>query len=182
MIMMLRSAEVRWFISGALPSEVLSWFKAGQPLDSEGVQVHEYLLFPDCQSVGVKLREGRFEIKGILGSSQPLNLEPGIRGRTEEWVKWSFESEDLQTIRPALLQTDRWLKVYKERFIRTFCADEGNLAEVAARPGPESGSPVRIGCNIELTRIEVEVNPSAPRHKCRGLLRVDPERRFPSPP
>jgi AcrR family transcriptional regulator len=27
-----------------------------------------------------------------------------------------------------------------------------------------------------------EVNPSAPRHKCRGLLRVDPERRFLSPP
>jgi hypothetical protein len=31
-------------------------------------------------------------------------------------------------------------------------------------------------------RQEGEVNPSAPRHKCRGLLRVDPERRFLSPP
>jgi hypothetical protein len=27
-----------------------------------------------------------------------------------------------------------------------------------------------------------KVNPSAPRHKCRGLLRVDPERRFLPPP
>ena len=27
-----------------------------------------------------------------------------------------------------------------------------------------------------------EVNPSAPQHKCWGLLRVDPERRFFTPP
>ena len=26
--------------------------------------------------------------------------------------------------------------------------------------------------------LQSKVNPSAPRHKCRGLLRVDPERRF----
>ncbi len=63
---MFRSSEARWFISGSLPDEVLRWFKAGQALDSEGVQVQEYLVFPDCQSVGVKLREGRFEIKAIL--------------------------------------------------------------------------------------------------------------------
>ncbi len=109
---MLRSAEVRWFILGALPSEVLSWFKGAQALDSEGVQVHEYLLFPDCQSVGVKLREGRFEIKAILAASQPVSVKPGIQGRTEEWVKWSFESEGLQTIDPELLQAGYWLKVY----------------------------------------------------------------------
>jgi len=28
----------------------------------------------------------------------------------------------------------------------------------------------------------MNVNPSTSRHKSRGLLRVDPERRFPSPP
>jgi hypothetical protein len=43
--MMLRSAETRWFISGPLPDEVLKWFKAGAALDSEEVQVHEYLVF-----------------------------------------------------------------------------------------------------------------------------------------
>ncbi len=157
--MMLRSAEVRWFISGALPGEVLSWFKSGQAIDSEGVQVHQYLLFPDCQSVGVKLREGRLEIKAILAISQPLSLEPGIQGRTEEWVKWSFESEGLQSVVPALHQAGCWLKVYKERFLRIFSADGSTLVEVIARPGRESGSPLRMGCTIELTRIEIEINP-----------------------
>jgi len=152
---MLRSAETRWFIPRALPDEVLIWFKAARTLDSEGVQVHEYLLFPDCQSVGVKLREGRFEIKAILSASQPLSLDLGIQGTTEEWIKWSFVGEGLHTIDPALHQSDRWLKVYKERFLRRFSADSGSLVEVTARPGPPSG----IGCNIELTRIEVEANP-----------------------
>ncbi len=156
---MLRSAEVRWFIPRALPGEVLSWFKAGQEFDSEGVQVHEYLVFPDCQSVGVKLREGRFEIKAIVATSQTLSLEPGIQGRTEEWVKWSFQSEGLQTIDSALHQAGCWLKVCKERFLRTFSADGGTLVEVVVRPGPELRSPLRTGCTIELIRIEVEANP-----------------------
>ena len=153
--MMLHSVETRWFIPGPLPDEVFSWFKAGQALESEGVQVHEYLLFPDCQSVGVKLREGRFEIKAILAATHPLSPDLGIKGGIEQWVKWSFASEGLQTLDPALHQSGRWLKVRKERFLRKFSADTGRLVQITAPPGSLPGS----GCNIELTRIEVEANP-----------------------
>jgi hypothetical protein len=153
--MMVQSAEARWFILGALPDEVLRWFKGGQILDSQGVQVHEYLLFPGCQSVGVKLREGRFEIKAILPASQSFSLDLGIQGTTEQWIKWSFASEGLPAIDPALHQSGLWLKVYKDRFLRKLSADRGILEEVSARPGALPGS----GCNIELTRIELEANP-----------------------
>jgi hypothetical protein len=142
-------------IPGALPDGVFRWFKGGRILDSQGVQIHEYLLFPDCQSVGVKLREGRFEIKAILDASQPFSLGPGIQGTTEQWVKWSFASESLQAIDPALHHSGLWLKVYKERFLRKLSADRGILEEVSARPGALPGT----GCNIELTRIELEANP-----------------------
>ncbi len=71
---MLRSAELRWF-------------KAGQALDSEGVQAPRISAVSDCQPVGVKLREERLEIKAIVAASQPRSLEPGIQGRTEEWVR-----------------------------------------------------------------------------------------------
>lgn len=154
---MWRSAEARWFISGSLPDEVLRWFKAGQALNPEGVQVHEYLLFPDCQSVGVKLREGRFEIKALLAAAQPLLPGLGIEGRTDQWVKWSFACEGLPTLDSALHQSGHWLKVQKERFLRRFSADMGHLAEVTAPPGslPESG------CNVELTRVEVDVKPQS---------------------
>jgi hypothetical protein len=63
----------------------------------------------------------------------------------------------LQTIDPELHEAGSWLKVYKERFFRTFSTESGNLVEVPA--GPESRSLLGLGCNIELTRIEADVNP-----------------------
>ena len=149
------TAEARWFIPETLPDAVLDWFRAGQALNSGGVQVHEYLLFPDCDSVGVKLRDGRFEIKAMRGASQPLSQDLGINGRTEQWVKWSFASEGLQALDQALHQSGRWLKVRKERFLRRFSAERGRLMEVTARQG---ALPV-VGCNIEVTRIDVDANP-----------------------
>ena len=94
--MVLHTSEIRWFLRGTLPLEILSWFSAGHVPDSEPVQVQEYLLFPDCESVGVKLREQRFEIKAQSGPSRPLHLAFGINGRTEDWVKWSLSAEGLQ--------------------------------------------------------------------------------------
>jgi hypothetical protein len=152
---MLYTAEARWFIPVTLPDAVLDWFRAGQPLDSEGVQVHEYLLFPDCDSVGVKLRDGRLEIKAMRCAPQPLSPNCGINGRKEQWVKWSFASEALQALDPALNQSGAWLKVRKERFLRRFSAERGRLMEVTARQGP---LPV-VGCNIEVTRIDVDAKP-----------------------
>ncbi|HME45556.1 MAG TPA: hypothetical protein VKF36_20865 [Syntrophorhabdales bacterium] len=152
---MLHTAETRWFIPERLPDAVLDWFRAGQPIDSEGVQVHEYLLFPDCDSVGVKLRDGRLEIKAMRGSPQTLILRSGIKGRTEQWVKWSLVSEALQALDPALHQSGRWLKVRKERFLRWFTHEQGRLTEVTGRQEPSAV----VGCHIEVTRIDVDADP-----------------------
>jgi hypothetical protein len=152
---MFHTAEARWFIPVTLPDAVLDWFRAGRPLDSEGVQVHEYLLFPDCESVGVKLRDGRFEIKAMQGASQLLSLNVGIIGRTEQWVKWSFASEALQALDPALHQSGPWLKVRKERFLRRFSGGRDRLKEVVVYQEP---FPL-VGCTIEVTRIDVDANP-----------------------
>jgi len=151
----LYTAEARWFIPEALPDAVLDWFRAGHALESEGVQVHEYLLFPDCNSVGVKLRDGRLEIKALRGASRSLSQGLGISGRTEEWVKWSFASEGLQALDQALHQSGRWLKVRKERFSRRFSSERDRLMEVTVGQGP---LPV-VGCNVEVTRIDVDANP-----------------------
>ena len=149
------TAEARWFIPETLPDAVLDWFWAGQTIEPEGVHIHEYLLFPDCDSVGVKLRDGRLEIKAMRGTSQPLSLNLGINGRKEQWVKWSFASEALQVLDQALHQSGRWLKVRKERFLRRFSTEQGRLMEVTGRQGPLAV----IGCNIEVTRIDVDANP-----------------------
>ncbi len=149
---MFSTTEIRWFTAGILPEETLNWFGAGHPLETATVQVHEYLLFPGCDTVGVKFREDRFEIKAKRGISQPLKLAMGIQGRREEWVKWSFPTKGLSTLGQALHQSGPWLKVRKERNQRIFSVDNGDLREVPP------GSFPAIGCNVELTRVEVEAD------------------------
>jgi len=150
---MLPTTEIRWFSAGIVPEETLSWFSAGHRLEMATVQVHEYLLFPGCDMMGVKFREDRFEIKAKLGVSQPFSLVVGIRGRREQWIKWSFPTKGLPMLGQTLHQSGPWLKVRKERNQRTFSSEAGHLQEVSA------GSFPPMGCNIELTRIAVEADP-----------------------
>ena len=56
---MLHSAEIRWFVPGQIPQAVLDWFGAGHALKPEEKRIDEYLMFPDCDTVGVKLRQGK---------------------------------------------------------------------------------------------------------------------------
>ena len=149
------TTEIRWFVAGILSAETLSWFSSGHRPEMATAQVHEYLLFPGCDSVGVKFREDRFEIKAKLGVSPPISLVMGIQGRSEEWIKWSLLTTGLPMLGPALRQSGTWLKVRKERNQRIFSAESGNLQEVPA------GSLPVAGCNIELTRIEVAADPSS---------------------
>ena len=152
---MLRTSEIRWFLPGVLPSEIVSWFSAGHAPDAEPVQVHEYLLFPDCESVGVKLREQSFEIKAKSGPSRTLHLTLGINGQTDDWVKWSLSAGELQDFNRVLHQSGQWLKLRKERLLHRLCATGNDLVEVSG----EARNSLDAGCNIELTRLEVESDP-----------------------
>jgi hypothetical protein len=53
----------------------------------------------------------------------------------------------------------------------------------ASGTGVEIGNDLMAAVDFDfMDHLPVEVNPWAPRHKCRGLLGIDPERRFLSPP
>jgi len=150
---MLHTSEIRWFIAGISSKEIVNWFSAGRRLERTTVQVHECLLFPECDALGVKFREDRFEIKANLCVSRPLSLPMGIQGRSERWIKWSLPTKGLPMLGQTLHQSGPWLKVRKERNQRIFSAETGRLQEVSADSLPVTG------CNIELTSIEVEADP-----------------------
>jgi hypothetical protein len=150
---MLHSAEVRWFIPTSLPDGVRHWFTAGDPQpDLEPGRGDEYLLFPNSDMVGVKLRQGKLEVKALVHPPRPVSVVAGVNGRTDQWVKWSFEDEGLKALDAGLRQSGCWVKVVKERYLRKFSADAGQVAEVPAKQKPFPG----LGCNVELTSIEVE--------------------------
>jgi hypothetical protein len=152
---MVHSAEIRWFLPGPLPEPVRHWFTAGQRFAPAPKRWDDYLLFPGCDTVGTKLREGTLEVKAMTAASRPLSVTPAINGRTDQWVKWSFASQGLGALDAELHASGPWVRVGKVRYVRTFGADAGTLVEVKTQERP-----VR-GCHVELTGIDVPTEPSA---------------------
>ncbi|RYX83843.1 hypothetical protein EON83_12925 [bacterium] len=122
------------------------------------VRQDEYLVFPHCQSVGVKLRAGRkFEIKALASPPQRLVVNTEVAGFTDQWTKWSFDSLWLQALQADLHQSGQWVSVAKRRYLRELSADGGQIVEITSDPTIVPA----MGCNVELTVVEVGTH-SAP--------------------
>src|SRR6188474_2886308 len=104
----LESTEIRWFIPEARSESLRTWFLLGlnnqtpQALKEEKYleekRSDNYLVLPAADSIGVKMRGGtKFEIKAQVTASRPLVIGQ-VSGRTDQWVKWSFEHADLTKI------------------------------------------------------------------------------------
>lgn len=102
--MPLDSLEVRWFFDGGLDAagpRVADWFthqwralgRAGEgpPAWPDTWRDDRYLLLPGVDDMGIKTREGRFEIKGRLADFGPWDFAAGVRGRVQRWAKWSYD-------------------------------------------------------------------------------------------
>ena len=153
-----QSAEIRWFLPGDGPRDaLLRWFGAEPDQDAptlvtrEKARTDSYLLLPNCDSSGVKQREGKLEVKARVAGPFPI-ARPEAVGRVDRWVKWSFAPSE--GIAPALeteLSTSGpWREVEKVRYLRRLSFDSGRAVAVAPDERPDSG------CTIELTELTVE--------------------------
>ena len=145
----LYSAEIRWFFHGEPPYRFID-FTDGQ-LSVAEPRTDRYLLFAGCSTVGVKEREGRFEIKALRSEGETLSLEEGVRGKVECWAKWSYGKSPVQSWITALRkEPGGWLKVTKRRVLRRFSVHPDMPIEV------EEDAMIHEGCNVELTAINVQ--------------------------
>ena len=79
--------EVRWFVLGTLSPSAVAWAEdAG--LTRADPRTDRYVVLPGVDGVGIKLREGRVEVKARSGSLGQRVLGPAS-GVVERWVKWS---------------------------------------------------------------------------------------------
>ncbi len=138
------SDEVRWFRPGGVPDGVLTWFgDLPGPVASER-RVDRYLELPQTAGLGIKLRQGKLEVKRLRTEHPPV-VWHGLAGRPTRWEKWSFELvEDGAAERI-------WLPVEKQRRFRTLrVGDDGAVTPVAP------GARVARGCSVEVTRLTVQ--------------------------
>jgi hypothetical protein len=141
------SAEIRWFFPGDFSEAVNERFNNYSNISPKPEEPREdhYLLFPGCDTVGVKLRGGRFEIKALISPPRPVKFDFGVSGRVDQWVKWSIDvpkSADFY-------KNGEWIKVKKTRSLRKFSVDKGAPEEIDAKEKPDAG------CNVEVTFIEI---------------------------
>ena len=149
---------------GELSKQLIDWFVCDQAIPREGGEkgrVDEYLLFPGCDSVGIKLRGAhdpknvQYEIKAIVGTPAPALPRKDVAGRIDHWVKWSTKGEALGPAAALFKQKSRWVSVAKRRYQRTMNFETATPVEMNYPISPSTPMP-NIGCHFELTEIQSE--------------------------
>lgn len=156
---MFPTVEVRWFYEGRVPPDVLTWFQGGGCGPEEpSCRVDHYFRLPDRDSLGIKLRQGRLEIKRRCHDWGVVRFHKSVAGRVEHWRKWSLElaraEEDLAGLAAP---SSAWIAVRKERRLRTYRLVSGGAgmdraARVVAVDAESDADP---GCDWELTTVNV---------------------------
>ena len=147
------TTEVRWFFEGPLPPRVLAWFqRVGQKPQEQTPRVDYYLDLGEQGDLGIKLREGRIEIKQREAHHGAVQLGPQVAGIMERWRKWSWSRGDSE-LEPAQhwMSPPAWVGVRKKRWLLVY---QTGFEDGVSR-APE-GSVIEQGCQVELSRIQTQ--------------------------
>ena len=134
---------------GSDSAEVLVWFDRIGPLpEKQPIRVDHYLRLPDNDSLGIKLRKRRLEIKQRQQQLGVVDFHQRVSGLVEQWRKWSFP---LAQTEPPLFGSDAaWIAIAKRRRLRRYRITVDRQVEgVTAEVVPAQG------CELELSQIEV---------------------------
>jgi hypothetical protein len=146
---------VRWFYEGSLPPAVLEWFQRDEPEpEVQPRRLDYYFHIAGVDSLGIKLREGRIELKQRELQWPNTALHKRVHGVLEQWCKWGFGLADPVTSLAATgVPASVWIGVEKKRIVRRYDVS-GNCVR-AAGGGEYPGR----GCVWELTEIGISGRP-----------------------
>lgn len=165
------SHELRWFFEGAVSKnpELRRWFETFFPIESVGElgppewrgrlggEPDVYLLVPGADDIGIKWREGNFQIKGRVASLGVQSYCGRFQGRVERWVRWSYAGMP-EAYRKLCLDGDErglvTISVEKTRALRKIKLNAFN--GIAEEIDPKIF--IDRGVNFELTDLEVGGN------------------------
>ena len=147
---MFRSGEIRWFFPGTGPDAETRLIHSGPLAEQQAERVDRYLLLPDCATVGVKFRDGNFEVKAQVTPPERVSYGPGIAGFRSTWVKWSRAAANLPVVYDPASADEAWVFVRKRRTVGLLSLESAVPTEV-----PVGGPWLEAGCQVEQTGIDV---------------------------
>ncbi len=164
---MLTTCEMRWFFPGSIPESIETWFQENitnsQQQPEERTDV--YLYSPNCDFMGIKLRQGRLEIKWRNAELGVLKLGEFVSGKAEKWGKWLCNDKNGETFQPAqVVANPIWVSVKKVRYSQFFQVTPESKPQLlasdaheGAAKGDRNGSSDN-GCSVEITHLTVQQN------------------------
>lgn len=149
---MFPTVETRWFYPGSIPPDVLAWYHYGERApEAQPTRIDYYLRLTDHDDLGIKLREGRIEIKQRVEQYGVEQLHERVCGWVEGWHKWSFGVNDMGNgLNDLAGPQPAWIAVRKARRLRRYQVTE--TGDVIAIAGAELAAQ---GCTIELAELAV---------------------------
>lgn len=151
---MLSSTELRWFYPGKLPNAICAWFSSeevGNSLEPPEEREDIYLAIAlDCDYMGIKLRQGRLEIKWRKAELGIVSIAPRVNGKLESWNKWTCEDSTENFQPQSVINKSHWVKVSKVRQQRKYQVLEQNLVQEVSL-----FATIDRGCNVELTQLNI---------------------------
>jgi hypothetical protein len=166
------SHEVRWFFDGAVAEHpaLRTWFETFPPVEKKGGfgspvwmgrlddKPDVYLILPGADDMGIKWREGNFQIKGRTASLGLHSYCGRFHGLVERWVRWSYAGMP-ESYRKLFLDGNEkgliTVSVRKTRALRKIKLDTYNGSALEVDPKEF----IDRGINIELTDIEIGGKP-----------------------
>jgi hypothetical protein len=146
--MMLATEEIRWFFAGAIPQPVTAWFRAYVgDAPAQLPRTDFYLRLAEGDSLGIKLRQGRIEVKQREEADTLIQLGERAAGRMESWRKWSFGLAETEV---GVAETGQWAGVWKARRWCLFVVEENGRIT----PAPPAAI-LEQGCACELTDVRL---------------------------
>lgn len=145
--MILPSAELRWFSPGNLPADILAWFDREQA----GLEkrTDSYVALKGTNVVGVKIRDGKLEVKALTKGPSEVHLPGDVIGQLEHWTKWSLDVDGKSAFNDAVRSSAPVIDLEKKR----------RLVKYASHPSGPQRVPVErhieAGCNVELTALQI---------------------------
>lgn len=157
---MFPTVETRWFYRGAIPPAVADWYHSGYAPEVQPTRTDNYLQPDPPGSTGIKLREGRLEIKQRVRQYGVTCFHERACGEVEHWQKSSFEAETGPGALMALVRPGAtWIAVQKARELRRYRVLDAPTGEAATVEAMAVVDYAERGCSIELAEIEVHSEP-----------------------
>lgn len=155
---LLVSLELRWFFDGQLPVGLDKWFSdllPGGLVSPVDKRDDIYLFQPSVEHIGIKLRDGRLEIKW-RELARPYKGPHGAAGQVERWLKWNWadsEGPGPDDIASFGVPRGPWIGIAKERRQRKYGWEKDKWI-----PVPASGT-FEQGVVVEITALKMNGRP-----------------------